>query len=190
MFLRLQLFPVLVLLGAGGVVGCAVLPGLATIREHAEQGQGHLVQGVPFVAQDAYQCGPAALAMVLGYYGRSADPDAIAQALYLPSVRGALNLELELYARRRGLRALSFSGSIARLKTEIARDHPLVVFQDLGGPGLPIPHFAVLVGYDDVAGVVVLHSGTTAYRVLSYAEFERTWAARGRWTLLVTPEEA
>jgi ABC-type bacteriocin/lantibiotic exporter with double-glycine peptidase domain len=171
------------------VVGCAA-PSLETIRAHAELGQGHLVPSVPFVAQETHQCGPAALAMVLRYYGRLANPDVIAQALYLPSVRGTLNLELELYARRHGFRARSFPGSIEMLKAEIARDRPLVVFQDLGGVGLSVPHFAVLVGYDDAAGVVVLHSGTTAYRVVPYAEFERTWAARGRWTLLVTPGEA
>jgi hypothetical protein len=50
-----------------------------------------------------------------------------------------------------------------------------------------VPHFAVLLGYDDRAEVVVLHSGTTAYRLLPYAEFLRTWAARRGWALLITP---
>ena len=36
-------------------------------------------------------------------------------------------------------------------------------------------------------GVVVLHSGTTPSRVVSYAEFEATWARRRGWTLLITP---
>jgi hypothetical protein len=45
----------------------------------------------------------------------------------------------------------------------------------------------VLLGYDDRTDVVVLHSGTTAYRVLSYPEFLRTWAARRGWALLITP---
>jgi hypothetical protein len=63
------------------------------------------------------------------------------------------------------------------------------VFQDVGGPLAPSPHFAVLVGYDDRARVVVLHSGTTAYRVVSYAAFERSWVRRRGWTLLITPPD-
>src|SRR5207244_3291572 len=106
MLRRLQPFRVLLLLGAGGAVGCAT-PGLSAVRAHADLGRAHLISAVPFIPQDAYQCGPAALAMVLRYY--------------------------------------------------------------------------------DEAGVVIRHSGTTAYRVVPYAEFERTWSARGRWTLLITP---
>jgi Peptidase_C39 like family len=182
---RLQLLRALLLLGASGAAGCA--PGLATVREHAAVGQAHLIASVPFIPQDAYQCGPAALAMVLRYYGADADEAAIGRALYLPSARGTLNLEIEFYARHRGFRARSFAGTLEGAKTELARDRPLVVFQDLGVAGHPVPHFAVLVGYDDSTATVVLHSGVTAFRVLSYAEFERTWQARGRWTLLITP---
>ena len=186
MLRRLQPFHVLLLLGAGGAVGCAT-PGLSAVRAHAALGRAHLISAVPFIPQDAYQCGPAALAMVLRYYGVDADRDAIARLLYLPSLGGALNLDLEFYARRRGLQARAFAGSLDAVKAVLARDRPLVVFQDLGVAGLPVPHFAVLLGYDDEAGVVILHSGTTAYRVVPYAEFERTWSARGRWTLLITP---
>ena len=181
----LQLLRALLVLGASGAAGCA--PGLSTVREHAAVGQAHLIASVPFIPQDDYQCGPAALAMVLRYYGADADEAAIGRALHLPSGRGTLNLELEFYARRQGFRAWSFAGTLEGAKTELARDRPLVIFQDLGIAGLPVPHFAVLLGYDDRAGTVVLHSGVTAFRVLSYAEFERTWRARGRWTLLITP---
>jgi hypothetical protein len=53
-----------------------------------------------------------------------------------------------------------------------------------------VPHFAVLLGYDDRRQVVVLHSGPTAYRIVPYAEFLRTWAARRGWSLLITPPDA
>ena len=61
------------------------------------------------------------------------------------------------------------------------------MFQNLGRGPVSVPHFAVLLGYDDRAEVVVLHSGATPYQVLSYAEFLRTWAARRGWSLLITP---
>jgi ABC-type bacteriocin/lantibiotic exporter with double-glycine peptidase domain len=166
--------------------GCA-RAGLETVRGDVAAGHGHLIAGVPFLAQDAYQCGPAALAMVLAYYGVAVTQDEIARALYLPSVAGTLNLELEFYARRRGFATRAFAGTLARVRDEVRRDRPLIVFQDLGAPGFPVPHFAVLVGFDDRAGVVVLHSGTTAHHVVPYDEFVRSWAARRFFTLLVTP---
>jgi ABC-type bacteriocin/lantibiotic exporter with double-glycine peptidase domain len=169
------------------VAGCASRVTLDAVRADVAAGHGHLLTGVPFIAQDEYQCGPASLAMVLQYYGAAIGQEEIAQALYLPSIRGTLNLDLEFYARRRGFEARAFAGTLERAKAELRRGRPLIVFQDLGVAGSLVPHFAVLLGYDDRAGAVVLHSGTEAYRVVPYAEFEWTWARRRAWTLLVTP---
>jgi ABC-type bacteriocin/lantibiotic exporter with double-glycine peptidase domain len=169
--------------------GCARTT-LDTVRADVAEGRGHLIATVPFIAQDAYQCGPAALAMVLRYWGAAAEPDEIGRTLVLPSARGVLNVELEFQARRRGFRTEAFDGTLERAKAELRRGRPLIVFQDLGRGPVSVPHFAVLLGFDDRAEVVVLHSGTTPYRLLSYAEFLRTWAARRGWTLLITPPGA
>lgn len=184
--MRGRIQPICAWLVLAVAAGCA-RPGLETIRADAAAGQAHLIPGVPFVAQTEYQCGPASLAMVLRYYGAAVGQEEIARELYLPSLRGTLNLDLEFYARRRGFQARAFPGTLDRVRAELRADRPLIVFQDLGVPGYPVPHFAVLVGYDDRAGVVVLHSGTTAHRVVPYADFERSWELRRRWTLLVTP---
>ena len=172
--------------GLLALVGCARV-GLEDVRAHVGAGHGQLITGVPFIAQEAFQCGPAALAMVLQYYGARVDQDEIAREIYLPSIRGTLNLDLEFYARRRGFQARAFQGTLARARDELRRGRPLIVFQDLGFAAYPVPHFAVLLGYDDRAGVVVLHSGTNPYRVVSYTEFEASWARRRGWTLLITP---
>jgi ABC-type bacteriocin/lantibiotic exporter with double-glycine peptidase domain len=166
--------------------GCARVT-LDTVRADVAAGQGHLIATVPFIAQDAYQCGPAALAMVLRYWGAAADAEEIGRTLYLPSAQGVLNLELEFEARRRGFRTQAFEGTLERAKAELRRGRPVIVFQNLGRGPVSIPHFAVLLGYDDRSEVVVLHSGATAYHVLPYAEFLRTWEARRGWSLLVTP---
>lgn len=179
-----SLFLVSLLLSAAG---CAAPVTLDAVRADVAAGHGHLIGGVPFVSQDEYDCGPAALAMVLQYYGAAVGREEIAQALYLPSVRGTLNLDLEFYARRRGFEARAFAGTLDGAKAELRRGRPLIVFQDLGIPGFPVPHFAVLLGYDDRTRSVVLHSGPDAYRVVPYADFEQTWARRRGWTLLVTP---
>jgi ABC-type bacteriocin/lantibiotic exporter with double-glycine peptidase domain len=166
--------------------GCAAPVTLDAVRADVAAGHGHLIAGVPFIPQEEYQCGPASLAMVLQYYGAAIGQEEIAQALYLPSVRGTLNLDLEFYARRRGFAARAFAGTLDAAKAELRRDRPLIVFQDVGVVSA-VPHFAVLLGYDERARSVVLHSGTEAYRVVAYDEFERTWARRRGWTLLVTP---
>ena len=187
---RIQLlFSALLATTLGAAAGCAS-PSLDTVRADVAAGHGHLITAVPFIPQEEYQCGPASLAMVLQYYGAAVGQDEIARELYLPSVRGALNLDLEFYARRRGFSARSFAGTLERVRDELRRGHPLIVFQDLGFAVYPVPHFAVLVGYDDRAQAVVLHSGTTPYRLVSYAEFERTWARRRAWTLLITPSSS
>jgi ABC-type bacteriocin/lantibiotic exporter with double-glycine peptidase domain len=167
-------------------VGCSGIT-LETVRADVAAGHGHLITSVPFIPQEDYQCGPAALAMVLRYYGAALGQEEIARALYLASARGTLNLELEFYARRRGFEARAFAGTLEQAKDELRRGRPLIVFQDVGAPGYTIPHFAVLLGYDDRAAVVVLHSGPRPYRVVSYDDFGRTWARRRAWTLLVTP---
>jgi peptidase C39-like protein len=174
-----------------GLLGSGCVPvTLNTVRANVAAGQGHLIATVPFIAQEAYQCGPAALAMVLRYWGAAADAEEIGRTLYLPSARGVLNLELEFEARRRGFRTQAFAGTLDRAKAELRRGRPVIVFQDLGRGPVSVPHFAVLLGYDDRTEVVVLHSGTTAYHVLSYAEFLRTWASRRGWSLLITPPGA
>lgn len=183
---RIQALCALLAVGLGATAGCARVS-LDAIRADVVAGHGRLITTVPFIPQEEYLCGPASLAMVLQYYGAPVGQNEIARELYLPSVRGTLNLDLEFYARRRGFQARSFSGTLDRIKDELQRGRPLIVFQDLGFATYPVPHFAVLVGYDDRAEAVVLHSGTTPYRVVSYAEFERTWARRRAWTLLIVP---
>jgi ABC-type bacteriocin/lantibiotic exporter with double-glycine peptidase domain len=176
---------VLLLVGLVGQ-GCGRTT-LDAVRADVAAGHGHLITTVPFIAQEAFQCGPAALAMVLRYWGAAAEADELGRTLYLPSARGVLNIELEFEARRRGFRTTAFEGTLERAKAELRRGRPLIVFQDLGRGAVSVPHFAVLVGFDDRAEVVVLHSGTTPYHLLPYAEFQRTWASRRSWTLLVTP---
>lgn len=178
---RIQLLGVALLLA-----GCQPLT-FEAIRADLAAGHGHYIERVPFIPQEEYYCGPASLAMVLRYWGVEADQDQIASELFLESVRGTLNFDLEFYARRRGLHARSFRGTLEGVKAEVRRDHPLIVFLDLGLGPYEIPHFAVLIGYDDRRGVAILHSGTTPNRVVPYAEFLRAWERRQRWTLLISP---
>src|SRR5262249_61054342 len=101
--------------------------------------------------------------------------------------RGGSNRQVEVGARACGFCREAFEGPLDRATTELRQGRPIIVLQDLRRGPVSVPHFAVLVGYDDRSEVVVLHSGTTAFHVLSYAEFLRTWAVHQSWSLLITP---
>lgn len=144
------------------------------------------VAGVPFFAQNDYQCGPAALAMALGAIGRSRTPDSLADEVYLPLRQGTLQAEMLALPRREGLLAVRMPVGLAALLRTIADGHAVVVFQNLGLAMMPVWHYAVMIGYDLDAEQVLLHSGTREAMPISMHTFERTWARGGSWAMVVT----
>ena len=73
--------------------------------------------------------------------------------------------------------------SRARIRSEIDRGRPLIALIEVGPQAY---HYVVIVGSTDQE--VVLHDPARApFRVLRWAEFDRAWAATGRWMLLVLP---
>jgi ABC-type bacteriocin/lantibiotic exporter with double-glycine peptidase domain len=147
----------------------------------------HYISDVPFFPQSKYQCGPAALASVLNYYGCRVSQGTIVEAIYKKRLKGTLSIDMTLFARRMGFNARAYRGSLTDLKGHILKDRPLIVFQDLGFPLLPIRHFSVVIGYDDAEGILVLHSGKRINKVISYERFLRSWAEMDYWTLLILP---
>lgn len=65
--------------------------------------------------------------------------------------------------------------------------HPVVVLQNLGLSWNPVWHYAVVIGLDLAKGNVILHSGTTPQKQISFKTFEHTWARSNFWGLLVLP---
>jgi len=140
---------------------------------------------VPFVPQEKDTCGAAALAMVMRYWGAEASHDAIAEALVDRELRGIRGSRLADFAREQGMVAIAFAGDMVILGDHLARGRPLVVAIDAGSGRL---HDVVAVGIDDAHGEVIVHDPARgAHRRVAAGEFERKWAASGRWTLLVQP---
>lgn len=169
-------------------LGCA-RERLVSLEEGNPEGREtrHYISDVPFFPQSKYQCGPAALASVLNYYGCRVTQETIAEEIYNKRLKGTLSIDLILFARRMGFNARAYRGSISDLKGHISKDHPLIVFQDLGYPLLRIRHFSVAIGYDDAEGTLILHSGKRINKVISYERFLRSWAEMDYWTLLILP---
>ena len=179
-------------LATGIIVGLLIFNGCAAVSiKNWHQNAAHLpaqleLNAVPFYPQEKYQCGPASLAMALGWSGLQITPDALTPQVYTPSLKGSLQPAIVAAARREGRIAYEIAGADALLR-EIAAGHPVIVLQNLGLSWIPVWHYAVVIGYDLSAEVIILHSGITNRRITPLRTFENTWNRSKYWGLVVLP---
>lgn len=145
------------------------------------------LERTPFFPQTEYQCGPAALATVLGASGLRADPVQLGEQVFLPARTGTLQIEMLAGARRHGAVATRIPPTLEALAREVNAGHPVVVLMNLGLSFAPLWHYAVVVGYDVDAGDMVLRSGTTQRAVMAMRTFEHTWKRSGHWAFVALP---
>ncbi len=171
-----------------GLAGCAT-PQLQALlsTDSAARPQRAELDAVPFYAQDEYQCGPAALAMVLEAGGKATQPEVLRPQVYLPDRQGSLQVEMLAATRRNGFVAVELSPKLSDLLAEIAAGNPAVVLQNLALDWYPVWHYAVAIGYDLDARQIVLRSGTERRLEMSLSTFERTWQRSGYWAMLALP---
>ena len=172
------------LLGAG----CAGTPQTDAVLAAAPVPAPHAeLTAVPFFPQSRYQCGPAALATLLGAAGAATTPEELVPDVYLPGRRGSLQLELVAAARARGFVPYVLEPRLEAVLAEVSAGTPVLVLQNLGLEAHPQWHFAVVVGFHLAAGDLVLRSGVEARRVVSMRVFEHTWRRGGHWAMVVMP---
>jgi tetratricopeptide (TPR) repeat protein len=168
------------------LIGCALLPrgdwplGMDGVPQRSEIGS------VPFYPQDGYQCGPAALAMALGWSGLAIQPPELTDKVYTASLQGSLQPAMIAGARRLGRMAYVISGADALIR-EIAAGHPVIVLQNLGLSWAPVWHYAVVTGYDIPADEILLHTGLHARERTAMGVFQNTWARAENWGMLILP---
>jgi tetratricopeptide (TPR) repeat protein len=170
--------------------GCASIPAPGYDRglppSRAERVE---LEAVPFFPQEEYQCGPAALATLLQSAGIARTPAQLVEQVYLPQRQGSLQVELLGATRRAGAVPYVLRPQPGDLLREVAAGHPVVVLQRVGGPLLPQWHYAVVVGYDLAQKTLTLRSGTVRRLVMSFDEFDRTWAKGERWAFVALPPD-
>lgn len=174
--------------------GCAAFftpPQTAALLAKAPQGLAVRAERseTPFFAQTRDHCGPAALAMALADIGLHADPDRLADAVFLPSRGGSLQLEMLGGARRQGAVATRLPRELESLLREVAAGHAVIVLQNLGLDLIPRWHYAVVIGYDLATRELILRSGTTERATMPLRTFEYTWARASRWAVTVLPPD-
>jgi hypothetical protein len=141
---------------------------------------------VPFYPQEDYQCGPAALAMVLQWTETTVGPHDIIPKVFVPLRKGSLQPALMSAARHHNRLAYPIKG-IKPLLTELAAGHPVIILHNLGLQWFPRWHYSVALGYHLTEGIVIMHSGQEARRRMSWQLFMRTWKRADYWGLVVLP---
>jgi len=181
---RLSVGVFLLLLG-----GCAIPPQTRlmlasppeTLPRHAE------LTEVPYFAQDAFQCGPATLAMVLNAAGIAVSPEKLKPELYLPDRHGSLQVEMLAATRRQGAIAYQLAPELSDVLREIAAGTPVVVLQNLAYSWYPVWHYAVAIGYDLDDAEMILRSGPEQRQIMPMRTFEYTWSRSGYWAMVALP---
>ena len=170
----------------GFLVGCATSPQTRLLVDNPPDipTQVELTE-VPFFPQQKYHCGPSSLASVVSYRGTPVEPDQIAQMIYVPGLKGSLQIEVEAAARQFEMLPVQLDGKLESLLRELAAGNPIFVLQNLGLDSIPVWHYEVVVGYDLAERVVILRSGVDARVLRSFALFEKTWQRADHWALVV-----
>jgi len=170
------------------ISGCAS-KNFSTLRPGIEN-RGHYIDGVPFYRQEESFCGPAALASVLGFWGRPMSLQQITAAVYLPELRGTLPMDMENFLREAGFETITSAGTLQELKARIRSDMPVVCLLDLGFGPYRQPHYVTVIGFDDANAVIIAHDGLKENSVIGYEPFEKEWTRAGHWMLIASPKSS
>lgn len=170
------------------LAGCAASPplsqGLPATAPRAIE-----LDSTPFFPQEAFQCGPAALATLLVASGVDVTPESLAPEVFIPGREGSLTLELVGAARRHGRLPYVLATTAHEMVAELEAGRPVLVLQNLGTETLPKWHYAVLVGYDAGRNVAILRSGRDPRLETKWQRFAGTWHRGGRFALTTLPPD-
>jgi tetratricopeptide (TPR) repeat protein len=151
----------------------------AGARAHVE------LAATPFYPQKKYQCGPAALAAVLGASNVDVTADALVPVVYLPARHGSLQVEMLAAPRKFGRLAYPLSRNLDSVIAELSAGRPVLVLHNYGLPSWPRWHYAVVIGYDSARDEFILRSGTKRRTEWSARTFMVAWHNGGRWAMVV-----
>jgi ABC-type bacteriocin/lantibiotic exporter with double-glycine peptidase domain len=154
-------------------------------------GNPTLLPGVPFYRQEAYECGPAALATVVNYWhtktgaASATTPEDIVAEIFSPSARGVLGIDLQAYAKKRGFQAHTSTGSIGEIRKQIGQSVPPIILVDYGFSFYQRNHFMVVTGY--AVNGVLANTGRAENEFIEEEDLLRIWKKTGYWMLVVKP---
>ena len=166
-----------------GLAGCSAGPQL---HDYADSKQAMELKDVPFYAQEGYQGGPAALAMMLGASGVQATPSDLVKLVYdaqtNDSARGAMIGAASQYGRvGYQLRSKQLDLDVVH---QVQAGHPVLVLLHTGLLGKQW-QYVVVMGVDPAANTFTLRSGSEQRQVMSYGDFVAAWHDGGYWAEMI-----
>lgn len=144
-----------------------------------------VVDGVPLLRQRGeHDCGPAALAMVLGYWHPEVPA---ARFTSPPTVEQTSARELRNRAYALGLTAFVVEGTLEDIVFELRRKRPVIV--GVAKPTVTggVAHFEVVVGLHVASQRIATLDPGAGLRQNLLADFLREWIPTGRVLLVVLP---
>jgi len=170
--------------------GCALmLPQTTELRDQwpADLPRKVELTDVPFYAQRDYECGPASLAMSLESAGAKVRLEDLVRQVYIPERKGSLQVEMLAAPRRYGLVSYQLAPRFDDVLREVAAGTPVIVLQNYGAWPIDVWHYAVVAGYDDVQGEMILRSGERERLTMPFAVFEYLWKKSDYWAMVAVP---
>lgn len=167
-----------ILLGA-----CAAGPQLS---DYQITGPAVEIKGVPYLAQEGYQGGPAALAMMLAGSGVHVTPADLVPQVYEAQRNDTSRPLLFTAAAHYGrvpyaLHSHHMDLDMTRL---VQAGHPVMVLLHTGAVSQQW-QFAVVVGVDPESSEFTLRTGTDGHKTMSYGDLIADWRDGGYWAMLV-----
>jgi tetratricopeptide (TPR) repeat protein len=143
------------------------------------------LEATPFFSQKKYQCGPAALAAVLGASSVDTTPEALVPIVYLPGRHGSLQVEMQAAPRKFGRLTYPLSSNLDSVLAELNAGRPVLVLHNYGLPIWPKWHYAVVIGYESATDKFILRSGKKRRAEWRARTFMVAWHNGGRWAMVV-----
>lgn len=178
------------------VLACALsLPARAAApaAASAPTPPGYVLSGMPLIRQSYNACGPASITQVLGYFGLRVDMTEVSR-LTRPTERSYMTAQAIVdFAPRVGMQARLFTGgSVNTARAAIRSGLPVIALQShITDRGQVIPHWRVLMGYNDQTRQVFIMDPLLGYVAMGYDDMNRVWAdQRGQFAVLYPPNMA
>jgi ABC-type bacteriocin/lantibiotic exporter with double-glycine peptidase domain len=170
-------------------LGCASYGGTAKPAQPAvvdREGEWIMVRQFPQVMQDQNDdCGAAALASVMRFWGHDATPRSILGAIGRNDHRLRAG-DMATYARKAGLHSYVFFGTMSDIVHELERGRPIIV--GLGKQfeaKKALSHYEVVIGYEPKKKLVLLLDPGKGFQVDSLQGFAEEWT-RTKGVTIVT----